>query len=228
MITLVHPSRGRADKSYKNSSDWLDKSGVPDEVELIFSVDISDPQMDRYASLYLPAGGTSNPKYPRIRIVTGDNRSVVEATNRAAKFANGDILIYLSDDFQCFDNWGVAVINEFSKYSSPTLIKVDDCLQPNFTRVLTIPMMNRALYDKLGYFWHPDYKSMWVDCDLYETAERLRALRMATHLKFPHIHPGNPDPKMRCENDETYKRSAANWEQGKAVFQRRKAAGFPV
>lgn len=223
LISLIHPSRGRAQKSFNTYTEWVTKAGC--DVEVLISTDKSDNYGLDYFRLHKPCDANAhlNPG-SYTRLYCHDNNSVVSATNVVCQFATTDILIYLSDDFKCPENWGVAVINEFSKYQGPTLIKVDDCLQSFAARVLTIPMMNRALYEELGYFWHPAYKSMWVDCDLYETAERLRALRMAPHLKFPHEHVSIG----KAENDETYKRSAANWDQGKALFAKRKAMGFPV
>jgi hypothetical protein len=84
--------------------------------------------------------------------------------------------------------------------------------------------MNRAMYELLGYFWNPEYKSMFVDEDLYWTARKINAVKMCPHLKFPHEHPSNG----KAVTDETYQRSAANWNQGKAVFERRKKQGFPI
>lgn len=213
-ISLLHPSRGRAEKSFNNSKEWIDKAGC--EVELILSLDKSDGTNYQYAANYL--GFTD-------KILIEDNDSVVQATNRAAKLATGDILLYLSDDFKCFDNWGVSVIKEFEglKYA-PYLVKVDDCLQQFTVPVLTIPIMNRALYDKLGYFWHPEYKSMFVDEDLFWTASKHGTIKYCPHLKFPHHHVCNG----KAPDDETYRRSAANWEQGKAVFAKHKALGFPL
>jgi len=106
----------------------------------------------------------------------------------------------------------------------PALLKVDDCLQPYHVRVLTIPMMNRLLYQELGYFWNPLYDSMFVDQDLYEVCEKNRWLIHAPHLKFPHNHVS----VGKAPDDETYRRSAANWNTGKATFQRRQQAGFPL
>ncbi len=212
MISLLHPSRGRPEKSFHNAMEWISKAGC--KVELIVSVDI-DGDWREYHEIY----------YSEIAVLlVYPNNSVVEATNRAAKEATGDILVYLSDDFKCFDNWGIAVENEFKKHKGPTLIKVDDCLQKFDVPVLTIPMMNRELYNKLGYFWHPAYKSMWVDCDLYETVKRIGALKLAEHLKFPHEH----HSIGKAENDETYKRSEANWQQGLEVFNKRKRQNFTI
>jgi len=211
MISLLHPSRGRPEKSFNNAKEWIEKAGC--EVELIVSIDNSDPSdyMIHYVNL-------------ACHLMVDDNNSVVEATNRAAKEATGDILIYLSDDFGCFDNWGLSVLKEFEGEDRPLLIKVDDMLQQFTVPVLTIPIMNRKLYERLGYFWHGEYKSMHVDVDLFYTCQKIGAIKNCQYLKFPHEHPANG----KAPDDETYRRSAANWNQGLEVFNRRKALGFPI
>lgn len=222
LISLLHPSRGRANKSFENAKEWVSKAGC--EVEVIVSVDTSDPQQELYQEKYLSEEALGDCDQSVYSVTVNDNKSVVEATNIAAKMAKGQILVYLSDDFKCPDNWGVEILREFHEEHRPLLLKVDDCLQKFHVPVLTIPIMNRYLYEKLGYFWHPGYKSMFVDEDLYWMAHRLGALKNCPHLKFPHEHCSIG----KAENDETYKRSAANWDQGKALFAQRKSAGFPL
>lgn len=213
MISLLHPSRGRPQKSFENSREWIEKAGC--EVELIVSIDQSDNTKEEYCKKYLDTKNT---------FLCYENDSVVQATNRAAKESKGDILVYLSDDFKSFLNWGVAVQKAFEGESRPLLIKVDDCLQQFTVPVLTIPIMNRSLYERLGYFWHYGYKSMFVDCDLYWTALKLGAIKNCPELKFPHEHPANG----KAPDDETYRRSAANWKQGEDFFKLRQAQGFPL
>lgn len=210
LISLIHPSRGRANKSRETTQKWIDKAGC--DVELILSLDADDMTLKDYHTLY-------NWEY-----VLRNNKSVVEATNVAAKESKGDILIYLSDDFDCFDNWGVSVLKEFEGENRPLLLKVDDMLQKFDVPVLTIPIMNRALYERLGYFWNHEYKSMFVDEHLYWTVRKLGAMKFAPHLKFEHQHVS----VGKAQDDETYSNSAKNWEQGKAVFAKHKALGFPV
>lgn len=217
-ISLIHPSRGRAEKSFNNSKEWIEKAGC--DVELIVSLDQSDLEKSAYQFHYFNGFGCKE----SITIIERQNSSVVEATNRATKEAKGDILIYLSDDFKCPDNWGPLVMKEFEGENRPLLLKVDDCLQPFHIPVLTIPIMNRALYEKLGYFWHPEYKSMHVDVDLFYTCQKIGALKNAQHLKFPHEHVSIG----KAEDDDTYRRSSANWNQGLEVFNRRKRLGFPI
>src|SRR5690606_13234289 len=211
VISLIHPSRGRPQQAFDTMTKWIDRAGA--RVEYILSLDEDDPTLSEYQRLF---NGQKS-------IVIDKNTSVVEATNVAAKCSTGNILLYLSDDFDCFEGWGYALEKEFSLYSGPVLLKVDDCLQRFTVRILTIRIMNRECYDRLGYFWHPDYRSMWVDCDLYETASRRKMIQFAPHLKFEHLHPSNG----KAKTDETYTRSAANWNQGKAVFDRRKRVNFP-
>lgn len=215
LISLIHPSRGRVNKSFETAKKWIERAGC--DVELILSIDESDELRPEYVGKYFT-------HLPNTVQILGDNKSVVEATNRAAKEAKGDILIYLSDDFDCPSNWGPLVLNEFEGETRPLLVKVDDMLQKFEVPVLTIPIMNRALYERLGYFWHPEYKSMFCDEDLYWTARKLSALKFAPHLKFEHQHVS----VGKAPDDETYRNSAKNWDQGKAVFAKRKAAGFSV
>lgn len=218
-ISLIHPSRNRAEKARKTLDYWMSKASNTIEIEHILSIDLDDSQIEDYKRLFKES-----------IILISNNTCVVEATNIAAKKSTGDILIYFSDDFKCPDNWDIKIAQRFVEpagFYNPhktKLLKVDDCLQKFEVAVLTIPIMNRALYEKLGYFWHPEYRSMFVDEDLYWTCAKNEWLVMCPELKFPHEHPCNG----LAENDETYKKSAANWDQGKALFAKRKMEGFPL
>lgn len=214
MISLIHPSRGRPDKCYQTGGDWLHNIAAT-KWEYIISLDSNDPKLNEYQDF---AKGSN------CWVTINDNNSVVEATNAAAKESHGNILLYLSDDFKCFPNWGEVIEEQFFGVSEPMLLKVDDCLQKFDVPVLTIPIMNRALYNKLGYFWHPGYKSMFCDEDLYWTVKNMGALKLAPQIKFEHCHVS----VGKAQDDETYRRSAKNWDQGKAFFRQRKAQGFPL
>lgn len=210
MITLLHPSRNRANKAHQTALEWINKAGI--ECEYIISLDSDDPELEAYQILFEDR-----------TILVNANTCVVEAANHAAKAATGDILVYLSDDFKCPDNWGQLILEQFKDVTAPLLIKVDDGYQVFGKDVLTIPIMNRALYEKLGYFFHPEYRSMFVDQHLYHTVNNVGAIRFCPHLIFPHEHYCNGKSKI----DETYKRSNMNWDSGKALYAKHKSEGFP-
>lgn len=214
-ISLIHPSRGRPQKAKETYGYWMGMSSGENEIEHILSLDFSDPSRQDY-----PFFG------PNSKIIEEHNNSVVEATNEACKSAKGDILIYLSDDFKCPHHWDKEVVNfiNLNAKQPEWLLKVDDCLQKFEARVLTIPFMSRALYERLGYFWHPDFKSMWVDCHLYEICHKNNWLLFAPHLKFAHEHYSNG----KAQRDDTYIRSDLNWNEGKMLFEKHLAEGFKL
>jgi glycosyltransferase involved in cell wall biosynthesis len=212
-ITLLHPSRGRAEKAKQTYDFWKEQSSGRINIEHILSIDDDDVSTQKYINTFRDSLVLLNP-----------NTSVVEATNKAAEVATGDILIYFSDDFKCPKDWDILLLNYFNGSQKPILLKVDDCLQKFEVKVLTIPIMNKELYNKLGYFWHPNYKSMFVDEDLWHVCNENGFMVYAPELKFPHEHPCNG----KAKDDETYKRSAANWDQGKEAFAKRKLEGFAI
>lgn len=189
------------------------------EIEHILSLDFSDPRSEDYGLIegkYVHFGNNS-------KTTIDHNNSVVEATNQAAKMSTGDVLIYLSDDFKCPNNWDQKIFEQIKDNSKPALLKADDCLQPFHKDVLTIPIMNRALYERLGYFWNPIYKSMFVDQDLYHVCANNGWIIFAPNLRFPHEHYSIG----KAERDETYIRSDRNWNEGQQTYLQRKSEGFP-
>jgi len=179
MISLIHPSRGRFSKAYHTTKDWISKSNS--EVEHILSLDNNDPQVALYQDIF------NNDLSLNTTIIINNNTCVVEAANHAAKKAKGDILIYTSDDFEAPNDWDKLVAEKFKdNLHSPMLLKVHDGLQKFEAEVLTIPIVNRALYKRLGYFFHPSYKSMWVDADLFHVCQNNHWIAGAPELLFQH------------------------------------------
>ena len=215
-ITLLHPSRGRAEKAFETYKDWVINMRTTIEVEHILSLDSDDHQLERYKELF---NATST-------IIVNDNDCVVKATNHAAKISTGDILIYMSDDFKAPHAWEILLLEvfEFHGMEKPTLLKVNDDMRSADVAVLTIPIMNRKLYETLGYFWFPEYRSMFVDEDLYWTCENNDWLIRREELVFPHEHWCN----QKAEIDETYRATEKNWVQGQTLFVKRKSENFPL
>jgi len=209
-ISLIHPSRGRAGKAFETYLTWINLISFDNKIEHILSIDLSDSDLENYKLL------------PFSKVIINDNKNVVEATNIAAKEATGDILVYLSDDFKCPQNWDELIISFFENNEMPTLLKVDDCLQKFSSELITMPIMNRKLYEILGYFWNPLYEGSFVDNDLYHTCKKY--IFNAPELKFEHLHYSIG----KALHDETYKRQDNNFESGKLIFQKRKSLNFPI
>lgn len=208
MISLLHPSRGRPEKAFVTANNWLREAGGC-AVEHIFSLDNNDLKAGEYKALD--------------RVIQNDNDCVVQAVNHAAKEAKGDVLLYLSDDFDCFPLWGEVLTKVVKQYEGEFMIKVNDGLQDFRAEVLTIPIMSKALYEKLCYFFYPDYKSMWVDVDLFMVCKRLGVIKYHPEITFQHNHYCNG----KSPRDETYNRSDRHFETGRQLNQVRQRRGYP-
>lgn len=213
-FTLIHPSRGRSRQALNTLRYWKENASRKYTIEHILSLDSDDPDLSNYMVNFSDS----------IKVIE-NNTCVVEATNAAAKKAKGKILIYLSDDFMCPTNWDEFILSKTNHLANTNwLLKVNDCLQKFETPVLTIPIMSKELYNTLGYFWHPDYKSMWVDVDLYFVCKNNNWIINAPELNFSHLHYSiGAAPK-----DETYSRSDMHWDQGKTIYEKRQALNFPL
>lgn len=211
-ISLVHPSRNRATKAFQTYQDWLNLASGEHEIQHILSLDSDDSQLEVYKKLF-----ETYVIYP--------NQNVVQATNHAAKISQGDIFLYMSDDFAAPPNWDNLIVEAIGeRISEPCLLKVDDLLQKFHVDVVTIPIITKALYERLGYFWNPIYASMFVDQDLFWVCKNNGWLLERPDLKFEHQHYSvGKSPK-----DETYTRSDRNWNQGKETYAKRKSLNFPI
>jgi glycosyltransferase involved in cell wall biosynthesis len=207
-FSLVHPSRGRPGQALQCLNHWWTNFSKQNELEYILSVDTDDvvnylsviPQMHRVT---------------QTKICVKQNRSVVPALNVGAKLATGDVLIYLSDDFICPKNWDLELQKAVGN-KKEFAIWVNDGLQD---RIMTIHMLSRAYYERLGYMYFPEYYSVYVDNDLTEQVKKDGVMVNARHLLFKHNHYSvtgkPPDATYLKENHSEAYRS------GKALFQKR-------
>jgi glycosyltransferase involved in cell wall biosynthesis len=142
-ITLLHPSRWRATQARQTLDFWISRAECPEMIQHILSLDDDDDQIDQYKNLF-----------PDSEIHIDSNQNVVQATNAARHLATGEIIIYLSDDFQCPDYWDRLIVQTYLKQGHPDcwLVRVDDLLQKTTADVLTIPIMSKKINGSFGIF----------------------------------------------------------------------------
>jgi hypothetical protein len=212
--SLIHPSRGRPHQAFSAYKEWMNNASNENPYEYILSIDKSDAHCNEYQKLFEGL----------VNIEINDNKNCVQATNEAARSTTCDIIIYVSDDFGCPNHWDVE-LQVFVPEDKEYLLWVDDGIQGK-NAVITIPIMSRGLYQRLGYFWHPAYESMWVDVDLYHTCQKLGVIVDCKTLLFEHRH--YSVGKFQVPYDDTY-RAHDNTDRnnkGKEILARRQAEGW--
>jgi hypothetical protein len=201
MITCIHPSRQRAAIANKVRTEWLNKAdGI---VEYVFSLDNDDIQGTLYEG----------------NCIYNNNRSAIDAINKAAEIATGDLFVTVSDDFDCPEHWDSLLINELQG-KEDYCVKTQDGLQPT---LMTLPIMDRVYYERFGYIYHPDYRHMFCDQEMTAVAHMLGKV-IALPLVFAHNHYSTG----KFQRDAVTIRNNATWQQGERVFNERLKTNFGI
>jgi hypothetical protein len=200
-ITIIHPSRARAAIANKVRTEWLNKAdGV---IEYIFSLDNDDIQGTLYEG----------------NCIYNNNRSAIDAINKAAEIATGDLFVVVSDDFDCPKHWDSLLIQALQG-KSDYCVKTQDGLQPT---LMTLPIMDRVYYERFGYIYHPDYFHMFVDQEMTAVAHMLGRV-ITLPLLFPHNH----YTTGKFKKDAVTLRNNATWQQGEKLFNERLKTNFGI
>jgi hypothetical protein len=210
-FSLVHASRQRLTLADLAIREWRGRASGEHAIEHLLSVDADDPELDRYRDLAARHGS---------RLVVGQNRTMVEAVNRGAAAATGEVLVSISDDFGCPHHWDRSLAALLESRREAAVI-VNDGLG---ARIMTLPILTRAFFERLGHIYHPAYVSLFADDDLTDVARRADVVVDARDLVFPHRH----FSAGLSDHDATYARqnSDRSWWHGWLTYEMRKIDDF--
>lgn len=203
-ISLIHPSRSRPDQSSKTIHKWLNSAADIHNLELLVSCDKNDPHLAVYKDIYSKTIFKVNP------VVTNQNRSAIDAINFAAQLSEGDLLVVVSDDTDCMPGWD-KILTEAAEGKKDFLLKTFDGVQK---WICTMPVMDRAYYERFGYIYNPAYVHCFSDTHLTHIADLMRRIVWRNDILFPHNHYSTGKTKkdaVNIKNDST-------WKQGEATY----------
>lgn len=207
-ISLIHPSRGRAELAKHVYDNWMDKADNPESIEYILSIDTNDPQRVDYLFTF------------DCEVIVNGNKSAIEAINNAAKVATGELLIVVSDDFDCQKGWDTKLLS-YLKGKEDFIVKTYDGLQP---WLITLPIMDRKYYERFGYIYYPEYKHMFCDTEMTCVGDLLDKTILVP-LLFQHKHytqaGGIKKDAISVKNDAT-------WGQGEKLYLSRIKNNFGI
>lgn len=217
-ISIIHPSRGRAAIAKQVYDNWMGKADKPENIEYIVSMDWTDNSWANYVDLFFGEGQSKYIPQPGRQILFDNNVSMfidhnntaIEAINNVAKEATGDLLIVVSDDFDCPEHWDTELL-KYLKGKSDFVVKTYDGLQP---WIITLPIMDRVYYERFGYVYNPGYKHMFCDTEMTAVGDLLGKTILVPML-FQHKHYSQPGgikkDAVSVKNDNT-------WGQGERLY----------
>lgn len=201
MVSLIHATRSRPHQSFETMKRWVQRA-ASDDFEIILSVDTDDLQIDQYYTLYrsLPHPFTWQ---------EASNRSSVEAINRGARIAQGNILIVVSDDQDCPTNW-LPKVQRYTRDKTDFVLKVKDGFQQ---RLITMPIIDRVYYNRDGYIYHPKFDHLFADTFFTDVAFKRKRV-ISKNITFKH----NQYSIVGAVPDEINMKNNATYESGKRTY----------
>lgn len=213
MFNLIHPSKGRPLKSAQTFDAWSKAAKYPEGSRWLCSLD-----WDEDVSAYVDAYRDLN--YTQMSPIVSKNRSAVDAINNAAKDwrAEGEIFIVVSDDTEPCEYWDEKI--EKLSVVDDWILKTQDGIQP---WMITMPVMDRAYYNRFGYIYHPDYLHMFADTELSCVAD-ITGRKITSNLIFTHKHYS----VTKEQPDAVNKKADSTWDQGEKLFLERYKRNFDL
>jgi hypothetical protein len=201
---------------------YIKLANHPEQLGVVLSCDDSDMTMSR--NLVHEEIDRILKKTAYHKIFTGPNTSKIEACNANMSEIDWewDIVVLVSDDMipqvQGYDD----VIRNHMLARFPDtdgILWFNDGYQGEKLNTLTI--MGRKMYDRFGYLYHPDYKSLFCDTeftDLCKGELKDKCLYVPYSI-IRHEHPGTG---FAQNMDALYDRNQKYWDEDMHTYIRRK------
>ena len=219
MISIIHPSRNRAEMAFNTIDKWLSSASGTIPLEYIISIDNNEPDVYRYeanfGSLVLKHSANNS-----IRLVKNNNENAIQAINYGATLTTQNLIIVVSDDFDCFPNWDIFLINAL-KDKKDFVVKTSDGIQDY---IITLPIMDREYYNRFNYIYNPEYQHMFCDTEMTDVGHLLGKV---IDLKCPdHVFIHRHYSVNLMVKDSINEKNDATWIQGENLYYSRKANQF--
>lgn len=208
-ISIIHATR-RGAEAWSAINMWLCNASHTHKIEYILSVDKDDKYNYDFSDVL---------DFNNFILARHENKSAVEAFNKGAEIATGDLFVCISDDMACFLDWDIALVNDIGN-AKDFYLKVQDGIQKI---LVTLPIFDREYYNRLGYVWNPLFRHMFSDQEATAVAIMLGRY-IQSNLMFPHNHytvGGMQKDAINAKNDST-------WSQGQNLFNERLKSNFGV
>lgn len=215
-LLIKFPTRGRPEKFLKALTkyiNYLDDKNT----EIIVSCDDEDASMcDNHIKEVIG-------QYTNVKIFYGPNISKIEAVNADLCEVEFDILLLASDDMlPAVKGFDSIIKNKMIEHYPDTdgVLWFNDGYQGN--RLNTLCILGKKYYNRFGYIYYPEYKSVWCDNEFMDVANLLEKQTYFDDVIIRHEHPdwgfGDRDTiHLSNIRNESYDRN---------LYNRRKANNF--
>jgi hypothetical protein len=185
----------------------------PDNIRVLVTVDIDD-QPEKY--VFTDA---------HITVKVGRSNSKIEAINRdMPHHSTFDILLLASDDMIPIVYGYDDIIRTKMRENFPDgdgVLWFNDGFRQ--TKINTLVICGSKYYQRFGYIYYPEYKSLWCDNEFTDVANNLKRQVYFTTVIIKHEHPENVS---FVKTDKLYARNNAYFAIDKLLYLSRSRTNF--
>lgn len=221
-ILIKFPTRGRPDKFFQVLNEYIQKAKDLSKIAFVISMDSDDSTM---ANLSIRNKFDEIRKKVKLFYFYGQNKSKIEAINADMDNIDGwDILLLASDDMiPVVDGYDEIIRNDMNAHFSD----LDGCLwysDGGQNNICTLSIMGKKYYDRFGYIYNPEYKSLWSDNEYTDVTTQLNKFYKSDQVIIEHQHP----VYQKTNYDALYVRNESYFNIDREVYDRRKAINFDL
>lgn len=216
-ILYKFPSRSRPAKLFA-CLDNIQRLSTHDNYQIAITADLDD------ASMMNPEVRDNINAYKNVELLYGTSLNKVDAINRDLPFyTDWDILINMSDDMQFIQHgFDSTIVNDFTTHGLDTLMHYPD--QAAGKALITMAIMGREYFNRDGYIYNPEYKSLFCDNEQHMVAQLRGCYQFKRTRLFNHMHPAWGLAPV----DDLMRHTESFYAEDKATFERRKSLNFGI
>ena len=219
-LLVKFPTRNRKNKFFKVLRQYQNLCENLDNTYFLITLDNDDESMN--PSDVEDIFNT----FKNVKVIYGTSNSKIHAVNRDIELVNDwDIVLLASDDMtpkvKGYDN---IIRNKMKEFYSDTdgILWFNDGHMGN--KLNTLCILGKKYYDRFGYIYHPEYKSVWSDNEFMLVGNILGKQTYFEQVIIEHEHPdwgyGN--------RDQIHTNNINDYQYDLGVYNRRKEINFEL
>jgi hypothetical protein len=219
-LLIKFPTRGRKEKFFEVFKQYQNLCEDLDNTYFLVTLDNDDEDMK------LSEVEEMFNTFKNVKVIYGDSTSKIHAVNRDIEMINDwDIVLLASDDMtpkvKGYDN---IIRNKMKEFYPDTdgILWFNDGHQGNSLNTLSI--LGKKYYDRFGYIYYPEYKSVWSDNEFMTVGNILKKQVYIDQVIIRHEH---PDWGFG-ERDFIHQNNINDWHHDYAIYQQRNSINFGV
>jgi hypothetical protein len=228
VILMKVSSRERPELLLETVRQYVSMANNTEDMAWLFSFDYDD---SGYQTTWFAAHLNALLEQCHRHVVYAVSQSKIHAINRdigaftfqltESPIKNWDILLNISDDQRPI----VKGYDDTIRRIMPDDLDASLWFFDGQPRVNTQEIIGRVYYDRFGYIYNPEYKSLFCDNEATDVAALLGKQIKSKQQIVKHFHPAWGGSEA-FQEDDLYRRNNKYWNEDQATYERRKANGF--